>query len=473
MNVLGKIAMAEAFLLLLPTAVSLFYGENSLPFLIPVVCLLVAACLLSLAKPHTKTIYAKEGFSIVAFSWLLMSIFGALPFVLSGDIPSYIDALFETVSGFTTTGSTILKDVESLSQGMLFWRSFTHWVGGMGVLVFVMAIIPLNDDQGMHIMRAEVPGPSVGKLVPKLSSTAKILYVIYLGLTLLEIVFLLCGGMPVFDSIVTAFGTAGTGGFSVKNASIAAYGSAYLEYVIAIFMFLFGVNFQLFYLILLRKLKDVFRDEELRLYFGIVAVSIVIIAVNIYPLYQNAADCLRYSTFQVSSIITTTGFSTIDYNTWPELSRSILVVLSLIGASAGSTGGGLKVSRVLIFFKSIKFEITRMLHPRTVRAVKINGKTLDANTLHGVNGYFLIYVFILFFAFLLVSLDGFSFETSFTSVVATFNNVGPGLDMVGPMGNFSQFSVLSKLVLSMCMLLGRLEIYPIILILAPSAWRRR
>lgn len=471
--ILGQILKVEAALMLIPMIVGGIYGENVMPFVYTILILLAVGFGISLKKPQNSMIFARDGYMIVAFSWVFMSIFGALPFVFDGAIPHFVDAFFEVVSGFTTTGSTILTDVEAVPKGLLFWRSFTHWVGGMGVLVFVMAIIPLGDERGMHIMRAEVPGPTVGKLVPKLSSTSRILYGIYLGLTAAMVILLICGGMPVYDSFIHAFGAAGTGGFSCMNASVGFYNSAYIDYVLAIGMTLCGINFNIYYLLLIRKFRIAFRDEELWTYLGIIAVSILLIVWNIYPIYENLARCFRLSTFQVTTVITTTGYATVDYNTWPQLSRTILVLISLIGASAGSTGGGIKVSRLMILMKSARSEIRRMIHPRSVRAVKLNGKNLDENTLQGVNSYFVLYMIIFFLAFLLISLDNFTLEDNFTAVVATLNNIGPGLGMVGPAGNFSQYSFFSKIVLSLCMLFGRLEILPMLLFLSPKAWKAR
>lgn len=471
--VLGQILKVEAALMLLPAAVALIYHESALPFLYTILLLLAVGFAISFKKPKNSVIFARDGYMIVAFSWVFMSAFGALPFVIDGAIPHFIDAFFEIVSGFTTTGSTILTNVEAVPKGLLFWRSFTHWVGGMGVLVFVMTIIPLGDERGMNIMRAEVPGPTVGKLVPKISSTSRILYGIYLGMTIVLAVLLICGGMPVYDSLIHTFGAAGTGGFSCMNASVGAYDSAYIQYVLAIGMVLFGVNFNIYYLILIRKFRLAFRDEEMWCYLGIILLSILLIVWNIYPIYQNLADCFRLSTFQVTTVITTTGYATVDYNTWPQLSRTILVLISLIGASAGSTGGGIKVGRLMILIKSARAEVYRLVHPRSVRAVKMNGKNLDEDTLQGVNSFFVLYMLIFFLAFLLISLDNFTLEDNFTAVVATLNNIGPGLGMVGPAGNFSQYSYFSKIILSLCMLFGRLEILPMLLFLSPRAWKAR
>ncbi|PWM25799.1 MAG: potassium transporter KefA [Oscillospiraceae bacterium] len=473
--ILGQMLNAEALLLLLPTVVSLLYRETDIAvsFLLTILAALAAGFLCTFRKPTDRVIYAREGFAVVALSWLVLSIFGALPFWISGEIPSYIDCFFETVSGFTTTGASILTEVESLSRGILFWRSFTHWVGGMGVLVFVMTVIPLGDSRSMHIMRAEVPGPIVGKLVPRLKSTAKILYGIYILLTAIEVVLLLFGGMDLYDSLVHSFGTAGTGGFSVKNASIGAYQSPYIEWVVGTFMVLFGINFNLYFFLLLGKLRSVLQSEELRCYLGIILASTLIIAANIFSIYREVGTSLRHAFFQVSSIITTTGYATADFNEWPQLSRTILVMLMFFGACAGSTGGGLKTSRLLLYFRSMRRDLKRMLHPHSVEAIMLDGKPVSEETLNGANSFFLMYSTIACFCVLLLSIDGFDFETNFTAMAACLNNIGPGLGMVGPTGNFSAFSDFSKILLSFAMLFGRLEVFPMLLIFAPSVWRRR
>lgn len=472
--ILGQIMRLEAALLLFPLTVALIYREKcAIDFLIVAVASFVLGTLLTLiCKSENRVIFAKEGFVTVALAWIVMSLIGAVPFTLSGDIPSYVDAFFETVSGFTTTGSSILTDVESLSHGALFWRSFTHWIGGMGVLVFIMALVPSLCDRSIHIMRAEVPGPIVGKLVPKVKQTAKILYLIYIGMTALEIVLLLCGGMDLFDSALHAFGTAGTGGFGIKADSVAGY-NGYLQWVITIFMFLFGVNFNLYYLLLIKRFRSVLSSGELWCYLSIVLISTAAISVNIYPIYGSISETLRLSAFQVSSVITTTGYSTADFNLWPAFSKGILLVLMFIGACAGSTAGGLKVSRVMMLFKMIKREFQRMLHPRSVSQVKFEGKSVDDTTLNGVSTYFAVYAMILTAVFLILSLEPFDFETNFSAAVTCFNNIGPGLGAVGPMGSFAGYSDLSKIVLSFAMLLGRLEIYPLLFLLFPSTWTKK
>jgi len=463
----------EAVLLLLPALVALLYGENPFPFLITVAIVgaIGGACML--LKPESGRFYAREGFITVGLCWILLSAFGALPFVFSREIPSYIDALFETISGFTTTGSSILTNVEGLSNGMLFWRSFTHWVGGMGVLVFVMAVLPLADVRSVHLMRAEVPGPTKSKLVPKMRNSATILYAIYVVMTVIEVIFLCAGDMPLFDAILHSFGTAGTGGFGTKNISIAHYDSAYVDIVISVFMLLFGINFNLYYMLLLRDFKSVFKNEELRWYLGIVAACTVAIAVNLLSVYQSVGQSLRFAFFQVSSIITTTGYSTADFNLWPAFSQTILVILMLVGASAGSTGGGIKVARIMLAAKTARREIRRMRHPRTVSLIRMDGRTVDETTIHSTSVFLIVYFGLLVLSLLLVSLDGFDFTTNVTSVVACLGNIGPGLSVVGPMGSFASLSWFSKLVLSLDMLLGRLELFPILMLFAPASWWRK
>ena len=470
----GKIVLAEAAMLLLPTFVSLLYGENCIwSFLITIaVALVIGGALVLGLRPKDKVIYAKEGFVIVALAWLSLSLIGALPFTISGEIPSYIDAVFETVSGFTTTGASILTDVESMSYGLLFWRSFTLWVGGMGVLVFAMAIIPNFSDRSIHILRAEVPGPTVGKLVPRMKDTAKILYLIYIVMTVLEIILLLCGGMPLFDSVVHSLGTAGTGGFGIKADSIGGY-SPYLQWVIGIFMLLFGINFNLYYLLLIRQFKPVFKSGELWAYIGITTAAVVLICVNIWPLYEEFSEVLRQSFFQVSSILTTTGYATTDFNQWPDFSKAILLLLMCIGGCAGSTAGGIKVSRVVMIFKQIGSELQHMLHPRSVKVVHFEGKKVDQQTLHGVGVYLMIYVLCLAAVTLVVSLDPFGLETNLSAAMACFNNIGPGLGIVGPAGSYAAYSNLSKAMLTFAMLFGRLEIFPMLLFFSPATWSKK
>ena len=468
--IIGIILEIEALLLLLPMLVALYYKEPISDYLITIGLLLLVGVASTIKKPKNAQIYAREGFVIVGLTWFVMSLFGALPFFLSGEIPNYIDAFFETVSGFTTTGASILTNVESMSKGLLFWRSFTHLIGGMGVLVFVLAIVPLGGSRSMHLMRAEVAGPTVGKIVPKMGDTAKILYALYLALAMIQTAFLIFGGMPLYDSVIHAFGTAGTGGFGIKANSVADYDSAYIEWVITIFMLLFSINFNLFYLILIGKVRQALSSEELRWFFVIVIASIAVIAVNIMPMYDSVAKAIRLAAFQVASIMSTTGYSTCNFDLWPELSKSILVVLMFIGGCAGSTSGGLKISRVLILLKSVKNEMAKMLHPQYINTVRVEHKPLDNNVAKNACTYGVAYMIIMVLSFLLVSIDEFDFETTMTAVFATLNDVGPGFNKVGPSGNFSMFSGFSKIVLICDMLIGRLEIFPILMILAPSTW---
>ncbi len=435
---------------------------------------LVSLVLFLLCKKAPNALNAREGMVCVGISWIVLSLFGCLPFWLSREIPNYIDAFFEIVSGFTTTGSSILTDVEALSKSLIYWRSFSHWLGGMGVLVFLLAIVPGNKDKGftMHLLRAESPGPSVGKLVPRMRKTATILYLIYISLTVLNFIFLIAGKMPVFDAVCTAFGTAGTGGFGIKNDSLASY-SPYIQNVTTVFMLIFGVNFSCYYLILLRQFRNVLKDEELRLYVGIVLASIVAIVLNIRHLYPTLEETIRHASFTVSTIITTTGFATTDFDLWPAFSKGIIMFLMVIGACAGSTGGGLKVARLLMLLKSLRRNISQVLNPRKVRYVRINGQVTDEKILDNTNAYLAAYVSIIIFSYILISIDGFSIGTNFTAVLACFNNIGPGLEAVGPTCNFSQFSTLSKLVLSVDMLAGRLEIFPILVLFSRSTWRGR
>ena len=473
-NTVGLMLEAEAALLLLPLLVALIYRERCVWSLAAsaAIALALGWVLRRFCKPDNHLIYAREGFVSVAMTWLAMSAVGALPFFLSGEIPSYIDAFFETVSGFTTTGASILANVEIMSRGLLFWRSFTHWVGGMGILVFVMAIVDDVNDRSMHILRAEMPGPVVGKLLPRARDTASILYKIYIVMTGAEIVLLMLGGMPVFESIVHAFGTAGTGGFGVKADSIAGY-SPYLQWVITVFMLLFGVNFNLYYLLLARRFRAAAQSSECWYYLGIVLVSVALITFNIMPLYETLGEAIRLSAFQVSSIITTTGYATADFNLWPEFSKTILLLLMFVGACAGSTGGGLKVSRAVMLVKMVHREIRHLLHPRSVNSVKFEGKHVDGATLKGVSSYFAVYMMCVLSIFLLLSLDQFNLETNLSAAVSCFNNIGPGLAAVGPVSNYSAYSGFSKLLLSLAMLLGRLEIFPLLLTLSPATWAKK
>jgi len=471
---LGLILLIEAALMTLPTAVSLIYSESALPFLITIAALIVISLPFVIFKPQNKRIYAKDGFVVVAAAWVLMSVFGALPFVISGAIPNFVNALFETVSGFTTTGATILAEIESLPRGILFWRSFTHWVGGMGVLVFMMAILPsAGGGQNMHLMRAEVPGPTKGKLVPKMRQTALILYGIYVLLTVVEFVALLCCKMPVYDSLVNSFATAGTGGFSVLNSSIGGYNNPAAEWVIAVFMFVFGVNFNLYYFVLIGKLKNIFKSEEFKAYAALCFASVAIIAVNTASMFERFGDCIRSSFFQVTTIMSTTGFTTQNFDLWPEFSKTLLVLLMVIGACAGSTAGGLKVSRVIIVLKGILCQIRRLIRPHSVNIVRLDGEAVPDETVRSATGYVSIYVILVIMTTLLISLDGYGLENNLTATLACINNIGPGLAEVGPIGNFSGFSAFSKILLSLNMLLGRLEIMPMLIFLSPMAWRKR
>lgn len=475
---LAQILFLEGLFMIPALLISLACGDTGVVRSFLYTMALIAglcALLFPICKGAPSAFYATEGMICVALSWIVLSIVGCLPFRFSGEIPRFIDAFFEIVSGFTTTGASILTDVEALSRGLLYWRSFSHWVGGMGVLVFLLAVAP-GGDKGtgftMHLLRAESPGPSVGKLVPKMRKTAAILYMLYVALTALDVIFLLLGGMPVFEAVCTAFGTAGTGGFGVKADSMASY-SPYLQNVTTVFMLLFGVNFSCYYLLLLGQFRAVFRDEELRLYFGIVFGSVALIVWNLRGFYPTFRETLRHAAFQVSSIITTTGFATTDFDLWPGFSKTILLCLMVVGACAGSTGGGLKVARLLLLLKTTRRNISQMLNPRKVLLVRNNDQVVDEQVLSNTNAYLSAYVIILFVSFMLISLDDFSTGTNFSAVLCCFNNIGPGLELVGPTCNFSSFSVLSKLVLILDMLLGRLEIFPLLVLFSPQTWRGR
>ena len=474
---IGLIVAVEAVLLLPALGISLGYGEWDAVkgFLCGLIAMvLVGGGLLGSCRKAGRLFGAREGLVCVSLGWITLSILGCLPFVVSGAIPGFIDALFEVVSGFTTTGASILADVEALPKGLLYWRSFTHWLGGMGVLVFLLAIAPVSGgDKGftMHILRAESPGPDVGKLVPKLRQTAVILYGIYIVMTVLNVVFLLVGGMPFLEALCTAFGTAGTGGFGVKNDSMASY-SPYIQNVTTVFMFLFGINFSCYYLLLLRQVRGVVKDEELRLYVGLAAVCVALIAWNIRDLYPTLGETVRHAAFQVSTVMTTTGFATTDFDLWPSFAKGILLMLMVVGACAGSTGGGLKCARVLLLFKILRRNIRQLMNPRKVQVVRSNGRAVDEHVLENVNAYFAAYVIILILSFLVISLDGFSVATNISAVVSAFNNIGPGLEAVGPTCNFSGFSDVSKIVLIIDMLAGRLEIFPILVLITRSTWKR-
>lgn len=472
--ILGRMLGVEALVLLIPAFVSWLYNEDGWKyFLITSAILVVVYLAFGVRKPKDTKIYGRDGFVIIASAWVLWSLFGALPFWISGSIPSYVDAFFETISGFTTTGSTILTDASSLPMGMNFWRCFTHWIGGMGVLVFVMVIVSLEDKNSMHLMRAEVPGPETDKLVPKARDSAKILYGMYLILTIAEVIFLLAGGMNLYDSLIHSFSTAGTGGFNNRANSVAYYDSAYIDGVITVFMILFGINFNVYYFLLLKKVKAVFKNEELRAYLGVIIGATILITINILSIYEAPLKAFRYAVFQVAAIITTTGFVTADFNLWPEFSKCILLLLMVIGACAGSTGGGMKVSRIIILLKSVKREMKRLLHPQSVNLVKINHKKVSESTMQGVYMYFIAYIGVFIVSVLLVSLNNYDFTTTFSGVLTTLNNVGPGLAGVGPIENFSHFSALSKLVFCADMLIGRLEVFPFLMLLSQNLWRKK
>ena len=473
--ILGKIMLFDSLLMIPSVIVGFIYGEKPIEwFLIPIFVLAALGILLGRKKPVNTAIYARDGFFIVAAAWIITALAGAVPFYLCGYFDSVWDCIFEITSGFTTTGASVLPDPGSLPKCILFWRSFSHWIGGMGVLVFVLAIIPLSEERSLHLMRAEVPGPVVGKLLPRMNDTAKVLYLVYTALTAVLIVLLLLGGMPLFDSVCHAFGTAGTGGFSVKTEGIAFYNSAYIDVVLSVFMLLFGINFNLFYLILIGKAREAVKNEELRWYLIIVGASTLAISANIY-LTGNASGIwlsLRQAFFQVSSIITTTGFATADFALWPQFSQTLLVLLMIIGACAGSTGGGLKVSRIAILIKTFSQEIKHLLHPRSVTVVRFEKKPIDDVIIRGTLIYFGMYAFIVCVSTLLLSLDGFDFTTNLTAELACFNNIGPGIGAVGPMSNFGAYSAFSKLLLSFNMLLGRLEIMPMLVLFSPGILRR-
>ena len=472
--ILCRMLGVEAALLLVPVLVAVIYQEKcGIVFLIPIVILCLLFWVVGRKRPEHGQIYGKEGMVIVALAWILWSLFGAMPFTLSGYIPSYVDAFFETVSGFTTTGSSIIPDVEVLPHCLLFWRSFTHWIGGMGVLVFVLVVTSLDRKNSMHLLRAEVPGPEKDKLVPKAMSTARILYGMYLTLTVIEMVFLVIGGMNLFDSMIFSFGSAGTGGFSNYADSVAHFNSAYIDGVITVFCALFGVNFALFYFMILGDFKSILKNEELRTYILLIAGATAAIMLNIHSLYPTIGKSFRYAVFQVVTVITTTGYSTADFAQWPMFSKAVLMMLTVIGACASSTGGGIKVSRLLVGIKCVKREIVQLAHPKSVGIIRIGGKKVSSDVLRTIYIYFIAYVGILIGSVVLVSLDNFDFETTFSAVLTTLGNVGPGMAKVGPMGNFAEFSTLSKLILCFDMLAGRLEIFPFLVLFTAPAWRRK
>lgn len=474
LSILGDVVKYMIALLFVPLLIALYYGEgDAKAFLLAIIIGAPIAYILSSVKAEKKAIYAKEGFLIVGFAWIIISAIGALPFVLSGAIPNFIDAFFETVSGFTTTGATILTAIEGLPKGILFWRSFTHWIGGMGFLIFMLALVPSLGSNSIHLLKAESPGPSPGKIVPKIKETAKILYLIYFAFTVIEGILLMFAGMNLYDAVIHAMGTAGTGGFSNMNASIAAFNSPAIEWIITIFMLIFGINFALYFQVLKGNIKGFFENEELRYYLLIILAAFIFITFNILSL--NGGDVMlsiRQSAFQVSSIVTSTGFATVDFNFWPTLSKLIIVMLMFVGAMAGSTGGGIKTVRIVIMLKAIKREINKIIHPKRVNSVKIDGKTVDEDIIQGVFLFIGAYIIISLIAIFIISFDNFDVVTTVTSVITTMSNIGPGLEVVGPAGNFAAFSPLSKIVLSFCMLVGRLEIYPMLIMFSPSIWRK-
>ncbi|MCI9190638.1 MAG: TrkH family potassium uptake protein [Lachnospiraceae bacterium] len=475
---IGKILMVEAAFMVPAMLISLYEGEfasvRAFMWTLAAIVLLVVL-LMWLCKGSKNKFYAKEGLACVGISWIVMSFLGCLPFFISGTIPDFVDAFFEIVSGFTTTGASILPEVEGLPKGILYWRSFSHWLGGMGVLVFLLAVSSMGGgDNGytMHLLRAESPGPNVGKLVPKMRKTASILYLIYILLTILDVFFLMLGKMPLFEAVCTAFGTVGTGGFGIKNDSMASY-SPYIQNVCTVFMFLCGVNFTCFYLLLIRQVKNVFRDEELRLYLGVAAASILVITLNLRGFYDTFSETLRHAAFQVATIMTTTGFATTDYELWPGLSKAIMLALMIIGASAGSTGGGFKCGRALLVLKSLRRSVQKIVHPQKVQVVRVNGQPIDEKVLQNTNAYLAAYAILIIASFILISVDGFSITTNLSAVLACFNNIGPGFEMVGPTSNYAAFGTFSKLVLALDMLAGRLEIFPILILFSRTTWAHR
>ncbi|MBO4896812.1 MAG: TrkH family potassium uptake protein [Clostridia bacterium] len=469
--ILGLVLDIEAGCMVLPLICSLIYKENTASMWI--ICIAVCLCLglpLSLKRPKNRNLFAKEGFAVVALSWIVISIFGAIPFFISKSIPNFIDAVFEIASGFTTTGASILYDIEALPHSILFWRSFSHWIGGMGVLVFLVALLPKSGGDNMYLVRAESPGPSVSKLVPKVGVSAKLLYIIYVGITALEVVFLLFGGTSLFESLTMAFGTAGTGGFAVKNTSIAGY-SPYIQWVITVFMILFGVDFAVHYILIKKRFKES-PSEEVKVYLTIILAAATLIIINCSKIYPSISETIRHGFFQTASIITTTGFSTADFDKWPEFSKAILVALMFIGACAGSTGGGIKVSRIVILFKSIIKQIQISAHPNRTIKLSMDGRPVEHETLRAVNVFIAAYILIFVVSVLIISLDNFNFTTNYTAVAATINNIGPGLDKVGPAHNFAEYSNLSKIVLIGDMLIGRLEIFPFLILFSRKTWKK-
>lgn len=475
LKVLGTVIFWESILMIPSLLISIFDMSYDIKaFIITILLCIIGGMLLKNIRTNDNEMRKREGYAAVAISWLVMSMLGALPFYISGSIPSYVDAVFETVSGFTTTGSSIVRDIEAMPRGLLFWRSFTHWIGGMGVLVFTAALTSLSGGRSVFLMRAESPGPTFGKLVPRLKDSSKILYIIYAGMTAVIIIVLIIAGMPVFDSFIHAFGTAGTGGFSMKALSIGYYNNPWVDWIITIGMFLFGVNFTLYYLLLIRgDWKGVVKNEELRLFTFYVLLGVFLVFLNVLPDFNyDKSEALRHSAFTISTLVSTTGYATVDYNLWPMFSKSILLTLMFFGSCAGSTAGGIKSIRVLVLFKSLLNEIKKTIHPNSVKAIKVDGKSIDNDTLKSILIFFFAYVMIIIFAVIIVSLDNFDFMTSFSAVMATISNIGPGFGIVGPVGNFADFSNLSKIVMTFCMIVGRLEVIPVLVLFAPSIWRR-
>lgn len=471
--ILGHLLRYEGLFMVLPTVAGLIYSEKEACAFLGVALLsFLLGTLLTCKQPKTKQLYTRDGSVTVALGWIVLSLFGALPFTLCGDIPFYVDALFETISGFTTTGASILPDVESLSHASLMWRSFTHWVGGMGVFVFILSLLPMIDGSTMQLMKAESPGPSVDKFVPRVKDTAKLLYSIYIVITAIQIVVLLLAKMPLFDTLCLTFGSVGTGGFGIKNDSLGSY-TALQQNIITFFMIISGINYSFYFLIISKKLKDAFHLEEVRCYLGIILVAGILITLSIYHLYDTIGESLRHAFFQVGSIITTTGYSSTDFNLWPEFSKTIIIILMIIGACAGSTAGGFKISRMMILIKSIGTELSMMIHPREIKKIRMDGHVVKPEVLRTAHVYLVLYWAIFLISILLISVDNFDFTTNFTAVAATFNNIGPGLSGVGPMSNFNCYSVFSKFVLMLGMLIGRLELYPIMLLLLPATWKRK
>lgn len=472
-QILGRVLAIEGALMVIPMIVSLIYHESILPFVYTILIIIAISAVLLRFRPSSRDLYALEGFVVVALAWIMMSAVGALPFMFSGEITNFIDAFFETVSGFTTTGATIVNDVEAMGRGTMFWRCFTNWIGGMGVLVFLMFVLPLSQEHSMHILRAEMPGPSIGKLVPKVQSTSKILYLMYTVMTGIIVVLLMLGGMDLYDALVHAFSTAGTGGFSNYANSVAHFDSAYIDYVIGIGLLFFGVNFNLYFFLIIGKFKEVIKNEELRWYLLIVLVSSVVIAFTIVNDYGTFANAFRYAFFQVSSIITTAGHITADYDAWPMFAQCIIFLLMFTGASAGGTNGGVKISRLLIAFKTLKNDVVKQISPREINTVKVNGEVVSKKTQNTTMVFIVLYVFTIILGTMIVAIDNFDFTSTFTAVLSCMGNIGPGSGICGPTGNFTAFSDLSTLVLAICMLIGRLEIFPMLILFMPKSWKKK